>query len=55
MAKKAKIKRCIDCPHCLDICPDLNKSDYLCTYNQPENVKLDNPLEIPDWCPLEDW
>ncbi|MFP4661952.1 MAG: hypothetical protein ACLFPF_07175 [Halanaerobiales bacterium] len=53
MFKKAKIKRCIDCPVCVDVGLGAT-ADYKCNYGN--KVKdIDNAFIIQDWCPLEDW
>lgn len=54
MAKKAKVKRCVECPHCVDIGLSEYQQDYVCSYDNLRE-KLENVLIIPDWCMLEEW
>lgn len=53
MAKKTEIRRCIECPHCVDIGFGI-PSDYKCNYDNNTRAVY-NPLIIQDWCQLEDW
>ena len=47
---KLIIDNCVDCPWSTTMRP----RDWYCDFDADGPKRIDDPNEIPDWCPLED-